>query len=119
MNKIQINQGNDETIQLAFTDQNGNPIDLTGCTVFFTVKAQQKLGSDPADSEAVIKKTLTSIPNPAQGIANLVLTNSETNIPPGSYFYDIKIGYPTTPATFSSTGVGELDILAVITKRTN
>lgn len=119
MNKIQINQGNDETIQLTFTDQNGSAIDLTGCTVFFTAKAQKKLGSDPADSEAVIKKTLTNIPNPTQGIVNLVLTNADTNIPTGSYFYDIKIGYPTTPATFSSTGVGELDVLAVITKRTS
>ena len=65
------------------------PLDLTGYELFFTVK------TNPTDSDdqAVISKNIT-LPSNSQtsnGIAFVQLSSSDTSIPLGEYYYDIKI----------------------------
>ena len=49
-----VNRGDDYTIQLTYVDTKGNPVDLTGSTVFFTAKIQADNVLD--DSSAIIQK---------------------------------------------------------------
>lgn len=83
---IEIIRGDDEQFELTFTDINGDPIDLTDGTVFFTVK--ENLSDD--DDEALITKEVTSFAAPETGVARLVLRSSQTDIAEGRYFYDIQ-----------------------------
>lgn len=118
MNKLQLRQGNDESLTITFTDENGAAIDLTGCTVFFTVKPGPHLeDTDTTDAQAKITKTITSIPNPTLGIVNIPLTSVQTNIPVGSYYYDIRIKY--SDGKLSNSDVGACDVIKTVTKRTS
>lgn len=70
--------------ELRFT-RNGIPEDITGWTVYFTVKEEE----NDADNDAVIKKDITSHTDPTNGITLIQLTTSDTDRE-GSFRYDIK-----------------------------
>lgn len=89
-------RGDSRTLVLTFTNADGTAFDLTGCSVFFTVKPK----TDPSitaevaitdDSTALITSSVTSIPNPTLGIADITLTPTQTTIAPGDYYYDIQL----------------------------
>lgn len=84
---MSIIRRDDVTFDLTFTDVDGDPIDLTGATVFFTVK--KKLSD--ADDDAVIEKEITSFDDPDSGIATLILSATDTNIPAKNYVFDIQL----------------------------
>ena len=89
---ITIIKGTDNTFALTFTDVNGNPVDLTGHTVLFTVKTSQGINEvDPNDNDAIIAATASLNSVPTQGGATIVLSNKDTNIPAGEYLYDIRV----------------------------
>lgn len=89
-------------------------IDLTGKTVFFTVKPI--LGDDdPADSEAVISKEITSHDNPTAGHTIIALSKDDTDITPGEYYYDIQIA---DGDAITSIPVRKLKVFADVTRRT-
>ncbi len=83
---IEIVRGDDRLLNLTFTDDNGNAIDLTGGTVFFTVKKQK----NDLDADAIITKTVTSHTNAAGGLSQIDLTNSDTNITAQTYHFDLR-----------------------------
>jgi hypothetical protein len=62
-------------------------IDITGWTIFFTVKTSAE---DP-DSSAIISKTITSFANPLAGEAELELTSTDTSQAIGSYLFDLQV----------------------------
>ena len=114
---ITIIRGTDNTIQVTLTQANGSPIDLTGATVFFTVKSADSINeTDSTDAQAVIKKTYTNIPNPTAGIVNIALSNSDTDITSGNYLYDIKL--KTSTGAMSAISAGAFDITDAVTNRT-
>lgn len=77
---IQVNQSDGVT-----------PFNLTGCEVFFTVKANSNDTSD-TDTSAVIALKTSSFSNPASGLATLTITNAiSQDIAPGVYFYDVQL----------------------------
>ena len=80
-------QGDDEVYNLTFTLDGTVPLNLTGSTIKFVVVKSK----DSPDVGALITKTITTIPLPALGKANLELTNIETNQPIGTYFYRLKL----------------------------
>ncbi len=79
-------QGDDVTLTLTFTDNDGNAIDLTGGTVFLTVKNR----STDSDDNAVLKKDVSSFSAPTTGIMTIDLTDSDTDISAGYYWYDVQ-----------------------------
>lgn len=79
-------------IDYTFKRAGGLPIDISSATVLFTVK-DVDWDSDSGDNTAKIKKEL-SITDGAAGKAKLFLTQQETFIPVGEYYYDIKIIQP-------------------------
>ncbi len=83
-------RGDTRRVNATFLDSDGDPIVLTGGTAYFTVNA----ASDPAsDGSAVIQKVATGatpFTGPLVGQHTFVLSHTDTNITPGTYWYDIQ-----------------------------
>lgn len=81
---------------------------LTGATLYFTVKTEEY--DDTAnDSTALISKTVTSFVDPENGLANVVLTPSDTQIDPGVYYWDIKVKESDGSTFKTAEGLLEID----------
>lgn len=91
-NKWTIRQGATFTQTLNFTDKTtGTGRDITGATIYFTVKTAPD--SDATDATAVIKKDITTHTTPLDGVSMLALTKTDTAVTAGSYKGDLKIVY--------------------------
>ncbi|RLE37651.1 hypothetical protein DRJ17_06105 [Candidatus Woesearchaeota archaeon] len=66
--------------------RNGSAEDITGWTVYFTVKEHMQ----DTDADALIAKDIIAHVNPTGGITVVELTSSETDRI-GSFYYDIKV----------------------------
>jgi hypothetical protein len=78
-------RGDTRGVECVFKDSDGTPLNLTGGTVYFTVNSSD----DPSsDSSAVIQRSATSFTDATNGSHTFTLTHSDTNIPPGEYWYD-------------------------------
>jgi hypothetical protein len=112
MASIEIIRGDDKTFSVTVR-KNGEVVNLTGYTVFFTVKPNFKMSDD---TEAFISKTYSNIPNPALGKFSIVLSSSDTkDLPGGEFWYDIQIKSPT--GTISSSLKDRFIIRWDITRR--
>ena len=78
-------RGDSIKIYLVFS-LDGVPIDITGWTVYFTVKQNE----DDPDSSAVISKTVTTHTDPTQGKTLIEVSADETYNLLGQYFYDVQ-----------------------------
>lgn len=109
---IEIIRGDDVELEFTFTDIDGNAVDLTESTVFFTVKKYAK----DEDDDALIVKDFDFVGTGTSGILTLWLEAEETDIDVGVYSYDVQIldkeGY-----VFSSQA-GKLKVNRDITVRT-
>ena len=82
-------RGDSRQINLTFLQSDGStPIVLTGGTVYFTVNAS----SDPADdtSKAIQKVVTGTFTDATNGKQTISLSHSDTNITPGTYWYDAQ-----------------------------
>ena len=70
--------------ELKFTE-NGQYVDITDWTIYFTVKASM----NNEDSEALIAKEITSHLDATGGKSLIELTSTDTNISAGIYYYSI------------------------------
>lgn len=85
-------RGDSRVLKIVVTNSDGTPFNLTGCTIFFTLNINEEPANDTTDTTAIIKKTATSIPSPALGIANITLTNTDTKaLSEDEYWYDIQL----------------------------
>jgi len=109
---LSIKRGDSWSRTLYFQDGDGNPIDITGWTVFFTAKAK---ADDP--DPGVISRTITSFTNPTAGEAGIALTSDDTNKVIGSYLFDIQV--KTNLGQITTCLEGVLTITQDITIRTS
>jgi hypothetical protein len=109
--KIQIIKRDSKTFTIRVVDACGVAINITGYTVYFTVKSQANIGSN--DGTAIIRKVITSHTNPTAGLTAIPLTSTDTNQTIGEYFYDIQMKSPT--GAISSCVKGKCEILQDIT----
>lgn len=88
-NDMEFWRGDDISFNMVFTDSDNNeaPLDVTGWTVFFTIKNNK---SD-SDNKAVLQKNFTNFPAPLTGVVPIFVSNTETNNFKGNYFYDFQI----------------------------
>lgn len=99
------------TLTITFTNQDGDPIDLTGSTVFFTIKDRP----DDPDSEALLATSWTSHTDPTAGRTSVTLSTTQTNIEPDAYFYDFQVR--ESGGAIQSTKKGQIIVLQDITVR--
>ena len=108
MAKLTTYKENTMTITLTFSG-----VDLTGATVYFTVKSAAD--SDATDTTALIKKDITSHTDAVNGATEIVLAPTDTDIAVGKYKYDIKLKKADGQQT--TTQVGEFIVKEAITNR--
>ncbi len=114
MAKIRIIKRDDITFDCEF--KNGcSAIDLTGSTLFFTVKTLAN--ADKPDTTAVISKTITNHYDPTNGKTRISLTSTDTDVPAGNYWYDIQL--KDSAGRISSCEKGQIEVLQDITRRTS
>jgi len=87
-NDIEVYYNNDKTLNLVFKDSAGDPIDITGWTIRFTVKEEFDLEGN--DTKALIKKDITIHSDPTNGETSIPITNVDNTVEPQLYKYDIK-----------------------------
>lgn len=114
MADITIIRGDTQTVGVTFTDSTGAAVNLTDCTVFFTVKNKCDIGKD-SDDCALIRKTVTSHSDPTHGITSVPLTSTDTNLAEGDYYWDLQV--KTLSNNISSTIKGIFKIVNDVTKR--
>ena len=109
---LSIIKGNSKNYRFYFQTTSGDPIDITGYTVFFTVKKNV----NQTDDQAVISKTITDHSNPTGGVTIVPITTSDSDITPGVYLYDI--GYINAAGTSKKTSDPEkFEVIGNITRR--
>jgi hypothetical protein len=86
---LRIQKGNPSSLIVTITDDNGNALNLTGRTVFFSVKRKNDSSED--DESAVISKNITSHSDPTAGQTVIALTAEDTDTPKGIYVADIRV----------------------------
>jgi hypothetical protein len=83
-----IYRGDDYTLSVEVKDADGNAYDLTGCTLFHTVKENE---SD-SDDDAVIKSDVTTHTDPTNGESEIDVPDTDTDdLTPGDYYYDVQL----------------------------
>jgi hypothetical protein len=107
-NKLSFYKENTVTINLNFSG-----VDLTGATVYFTMKSSYDDVSN--DSSAIISKNITSHINASAGETAVVLTPAETDVPVGNYYYDIKL--KKADGVQQTIQSGRCRVLPVVTNR--
>jgi hypothetical protein len=112
---INVKRGETKRYLISVYESDGvTPVDLTGLEVLFTVK-QTLYDLDTEDSIAYIRKTATHLAE--IGKAEFNLTETDTFIPAGSYYYDIKIRKEDGTWTKYKTA-DTFNVLAQVTNRT-
>lgn len=105
-------RGDDQVLALEFTE-NGAVKDITGWTVYFTLKKN----IDDADENAVLKKDVTTHTDPTNGKTEIPLLNTETDTLEGLYFYDIQYKDVATPAIIKTVLSGQMTFTKDVTRR--
>lgn len=83
---FEIIRGDDFTIDIQVLDDEGNAIDLTDYSIFFTAKTKL----DAPDNEAVLAKEVQN--GDTEGMVELSFTSAETTLlKPRSYWWDIQL----------------------------
>lgn len=82
-----IKRGDTFSANIAIKDSEGNAVNLTGKTIFFTAKKW----IEDTDAQAVINEEVVDIVSPADGTVTINLTAEQTAlIKPGVYWWDIQ-----------------------------
>jgi len=88
---ITLDRKSDQDISFQYYEADGTTKrSLSGATIYFTVK-DNPFDSDSDDSDATIKKDVTSHTTAATGLSTISLTDTDTNISPSNYFYSIRV----------------------------
>lgn len=82
-----IHKATDVTLSIHLFDKNGVDINLTNTTVYLTIKKNL----DDTDEDAIIAEQTTDHITPEEGLTEIDLSNADTNVDPGTYYYDIQI----------------------------
>ena len=110
MTALSVNRKNTQTYNLKITEDSVAK-NINGYTVKFTVKKNTN-DLDNDDIGAIISKTVEATSE--VGVATITLTSSDTDINPGTYFYDIKLKNPAG-TWVKSSNVDKFIVNGVIT----
>jgi hypothetical protein len=105
-------RGDTRPVNLTFLEDDGTtPVVLTGGTVYFTVNSS----SDPTDDTGVaFQKTATSFTSATTGQHTFTLTHDDTDITPGTYWYDAQ--FKDAVDNYLSSYKGQFIVISDITR---
>ena len=84
-NNMVVYRGDDFSTQLTFADEEGEPIDITGWKIFFTVKKNK----DDSDIKARIAVDVEPT-DPTTGVVLVTVSHTLTSTLAGFYYYDFQ-----------------------------
>ncbi len=93
-NKLIIYRGDDASLRFTITDEDGDAVNITTSTIFFTVKTTaSSTAAGSLDSGALIQKINGpgDHTDPTAGITTFILTHADTAIVPAYYYYDVQL----------------------------
>jgi hypothetical protein len=89
---IEMYRGDTKSMTLTFKDSAGTSVNITGYSIYFTVKNKLSYVDDSADSDAIISSVTTSHTYATSGTSVLTISSSQTStVTPGKYIYDIQL----------------------------
>lgn len=105
-------RGDTQRYKLTLKDATtGSPIDITGATIWFTMKPA--ISDD--DTNAIIQKQVTTHTDAVNGITEVVLTNADTqNLSLGTYYYDFQ--YVAANGDVKTILTGKVKVLGDVTR---
>jgi len=116
---LEIYKKTSKSYELIFSTE-GSREDISNWIVYFTVKKNMK----DADSVAIIKHTIGSATgcdydhdDPVDGVSDINLSTSDTDIEHGIYYYDITV--EDDENNRHVIAIGRLRITEPVTQRTN
>lgn len=84
-------RGDSKTINFIFYESDEKTRrDITGWTLFFTIKVKEDDVATDTGENCVYKKTITNHSNPTQGETGFTMTPEETDSLNGFYIYDCQ-----------------------------
>jgi hypothetical protein len=104
-------RGDTGRIEISIKDASGTPLNLTGATLFLTVKN----ALTDADSAAVIRKEVTSHTNALAGESRFTLATTD-NATAATRYYDVQLKTATNDIWTVAGGLWK--VLADVTART-
>jgi len=110
MNILEIIRGDTTVYTVSFKD-GSTAVNITGHTVFFTVKRR----ITDTDTNALISKTVTTHSNAAGGITQVALSPTETTVATGTHVYDLQL--KDAAGNIFSSHQGTCKVLADVTRR--
>lgn len=111
---IFVKKGDDSVITVTFLDSSGAAINITGATVFLTVK--EKLSN--IDDDAVIAIDQTTHTDPTHGITQITIdSTTSASLDEKNYFYDIRL--KQSGGLISTTDTGIFNVSQTVTRRTS
>lgn len=100
MLNLKVYKKKPKTWPLYFETEEGSTIDLTGCTIYFTVKTKKT----DTDLTALIAKTITVHTEATAGISAITLTAANTDLAIGTYYAGLE--YLDSSAVLRPIGEG-------------
>lgn len=111
----------DDSLLISTTNEDGSNFSAGTYTFYLTVRKSIPKTSvvNDSDSEVVIQKTATAVlASPALTLsAQFDLTQTDLDIDPKTYYYDIKYNDPTNLTTSITKGYKQFQVVADITRR--
>ena len=86
---MKLKRGNPYSKSISFADENGNALNLTGRTIFCSIKSIDD--NADTDVDALITKSIINHTSPTTGVSVLTLSETDTDINPGIYKCDMKV----------------------------
>jgi hypothetical protein len=88
-NAITIIRGSSKTLKLTVSDENNALVNLTGATIYFSVKVSDR-DSHPLFQKSTLNPAQAEITVPREGVALIYLQPSDTqNLDPHEYLFDV------------------------------
>ena len=113
--KFQLRRGDTKRFDLSFKSR-GNPVNITGQTLWFTMK--QDLNSPDQDADFQKSVVFPDNADSIKGIGSITIDSDESGrLLPGTYFFDMQTVIPGDPPLVSTPMVGIIQVLPDVTRR--
>jgi hypothetical protein len=107
-------RGDSLPLNFEFTDTEGIPVNITGWTIFFTLKKNR----GDIDSAAILTRTIApaSLTDPVNGQTVFTIADTETDSLLGTYYWDAQL--KTIDGLIYTIISGTITFLEDVTRRT-
>lgn len=115
MGNLTAYRGDNVLLNLLFTDENGDVVDITDWTIYFTLKKD----IDEGDDSAAVQKDITVHVDAVNGSTQIALLPADTGSLSGVYFYDIQYKDDSVPPVIKTILSGKYTWVEDVTRRTS